>query len=67
MSPTSPAAAVVPKKSFRAVGGADYDVMPDGRSFIVITDLEGDSNPTELVLVQNFAAELERLVPTDNR
>jgi serine/threonine-protein kinase len=40
-----------------------FDVASDGR-FIFIEDVATQGPPTELVLVQNFFAELDRLVPT---
>ena len=43
-----------------------YDVMPDGQSFVMIDDSEAAPPPTQLILVQNWAEELKRLVPTDN-
>ena len=43
-----------------------YDVMPDGQSFVMIDDSEGEPAPTELILVHNWAEELKRLVPTEN-
>ena len=43
-----------------------YDVMPDGQSFVMIDDSEGEPAPTQLILVQNWAEELKRLVPTEN-
>ena len=44
--------------------GLNYDVAPDGRRFVMIDESEAEPAPTQLVLVQNWAAELERLVPT---
>ena len=43
-----------------------YDVMPDGQSFVMIVDSEAAPPPTQLILVQNWAEELKRLVPKDN-
>ena len=40
--------------------------MPDGQSFAMIDDSEGEPAPTQLILVQNWAEELKRLVPTEN-
>ena len=42
------------------------DVASDGR-FVVIEDTASALRPRELVLVQNFHTELERLVPTQPR
>ena len=47
----------------RFAQATSFDVAPDGR-FIFIEDAATTGPPTELVLVQNFFAELERLVPT---
>jgi len=43
-----------------------YDVTADGEHFVMIDQSESARPPTELVLVQNWAEELKRLVPTDN-
>ncbi len=43
-----------------------YDVMPDGQSFVMIDASEGEPPPTQLILVHNWAEELKRLVPTEN-
>ena len=42
------------------------DVASDGR-FVLIEDTSSEPTPRELVLVQNFHSELERLVPTQPR
>ena len=44
----------------------DYDVGPDGQRFVMIEEGEPAPAPTELVLVQNWAEELKRLVPMDD-
>ena len=48
--------------------GRTYDVSPDGKRFLMIK--EGDpadkTEPTQLILVQNWTDELKRLVPVDN-
>jgi serine/threonine-protein kinase len=49
-----------------AVYAGEYDVMPDGQSFVMIDDSEAALPPTQLILVQNWAETLKRLVPTDN-
>ena len=46
--------------------GRDYDAAPDGQRFIMIENAEPDPPPTQLILVQNWAEELKRLVPPDN-
>ena len=44
--------------------GRMYDVQPDGERFLMIKDaVVGD--PSQVVLVQNWFEELERLVPTE--
>jgi Tol biopolymer transport system component len=55
------------EKRTRSSGRPDYDVMPDGKRFIMIEDSEPRPRPTELVVVQNFAEELKRLAPKINR
>ncbi len=40
----------------------EYDVMPDGRRFIMIDDTETDPAPTQLNLVLNWSDELARLM-----
>ena len=47
-------------------GEGTYDVIADGERFVMIDQSESARPPTELVLVQNWAEELKRLVPTDN-
>ena len=43
-----------------------YDVSPDGERFLMIKEGGSDeSSPAELILVQNWVDELERLVPTN--
>ena len=49
-----------------SANGLNYDVAPDGRRFVMIDESEAEPAPTQLVLVQNWATELERLVPTGN-
>ena len=41
-----------------------YSVTPDGQRFIDLEVIDTEPVPTELVLVQNWFQELERLVPT---
>jgi len=49
--------------------GRQYDVSPDGRRFLMIKRApptgEGSAAPVQLVVVQNWLAELKRLVPTN--
>ncbi len=42
-----------------------YDVSADGEHFVMIDLSESASPPEELVVVQNWHQELERLVPTN--
>ncbi len=42
-----------------------YDVTADGQRFVTIEEVRRAPPPTHLVLVQNFGAELERLVPNN--
>ena len=45
----------------------DYDVTPDGRRFLMVQYVDRHRQAvTSIHLVQNWFAELERLVPTDN-
>ena len=50
------------------VGGVtyfrNYDIASDGQRFLML-QLEGESAPTELVVVLNWFEELKRLVPTN--
>ena len=41
-----------------------YAVAPDGQRFVMVEDNEAAPAPTQLVLVQNWFEELNRLVPT---
>jgi hypothetical protein len=47
----------------RPVGIPSYDVAPDGQHFVTVESNELES-PTQLVLVQNWFQELERLAPS---
>ena len=46
--------------------GHTYDVMPDGQKFVMIRESETDTAASEIIVIQNWSEELERLVPTDN-
>ena len=48
------------------VQGSSYDVSADGERFVMIDRLQSVPPPSELVLVQNFAEEVKRLVQTNN-
>ena len=44
---------------------ANYDVSPSGERFLMIREAETQrESPTQLILVQNWFDELQRLVPT---
>ena len=43
-----------------------YDISPDGQHFVMIRG-EGEAEPTEFKVVQNWFQELKRLVPTNSR
>ena len=47
--------------------GRTYDVSPNGERFLMIKDsgASDETPPAELILVQNWFGELERLVPTN--
>ena len=44
--------------------GHSYDISPDGKRFLMIKEPTRDASSTEIILVQNWFQELERLVPT---
>ena len=47
--------------------GRPYDIDPDGERFLMIKQAgAGEDSATELILVQNWFQDLERLVPTEN-
>ena len=50
---------------FGGMGGRNYDVAPDGERFLMIKPVESDSAAPEIIVVQNWFEELQRLVPTD--
>ena len=53
---------------FAGLSGRTYDISPDGTRFLMIKvgGPDDEASPTELILVQNWFEELERLVPTEN-
>ena len=66
---------VVFEQTYIASGGAGggigvgrtYDVSPDGKRFLMIQERSGDEiEPPQLILVQNWLDELNRLVPVEN-
>jgi Tol biopolymer transport system component len=48
--------------------GRTYDVSPDGKRFLMIKEetQDGETVPTQIILVQNWLDELKRLVPVDH-
>jgi len=48
--------------------GGTYDVSRDGERFLMIRETTNgvDTEPTQLILVQNWTEELKRLVPVDH-
>jgi hypothetical protein len=46
--------------------GGQYDVDKDGQRFVMADASVSRKAPTQLILVQNWAEELKRLVPTEN-
>jgi serine/threonine-protein kinase len=46
-------------------GGRNYDVSPDGQRFLMIGNSEDASAQPTIVVVENWAEELKRLVPTE--
>ena len=55
-----------PRMLFERPSIIRYDVAPDGQRVVVIDESESDVPPKQLHLVQNWAEELKRLVPTAN-
>ena len=43
-----------------------YDISPDGERFLMVKEAPGQTSTAEVILVQNWFQELERLVPTEN-
>ena len=46
-------------------GGPNYDVSPDAERFLMIRRAENSSARPQIIVVQNWLEELERLVPTE--
>ncbi len=44
-------------------GGSNFDVTPNGERFVILAQAEEETEAPQLVLVQNWFQELERLVP----
>jgi dipeptidyl aminopeptidase/acylaminoacyl peptidase len=55
-----------PRVLFEKLSVWAYDVTRDGQRFVMVERSEAEPPPTQLILVQNWAEELKRLVPTDN-
>ena len=46
----------------------DYDVSPDGQSFLMVKPTEaGEAAPAQINVVLNWFEELKRLVPTGKK
>ena len=47
------------------VGGSNrpFDVTPDGERFVILAEAKEETDALQLILVQNWFQELERLVP----
>ena len=43
-----------------------YDIFPDGARFLMVKDAPDQRSTADIILVQNWFQELERLVPTEN-
>ncbi|TDI37454.1 MAG: hypothetical protein E2P02_22740 [Acidobacteria bacterium] len=56
-----------PEELFQTPDGIriQFDVAPDGQSFVMIDTRESTPPPRKIHIVQNWFAELERLVPTN--
>jgi serine/threonine-protein kinase len=48
---------------FLAQGGPNYDVSPDGEQFLMIREVEDTSATLQIIVVQNWFEELNRLAP----
>ena len=49
----------------RSANRVDYDVSPDGESFVMLNSGEEDRAATQISLLLNWHEELKRLVPTN--
>jgi len=63
INPGPPLVVSQPERLFGLDSLGDYDVAADGRFLFV--DLPSDSAPRQIDIVQNWFAELKRLVPTE--
>jgi len=50
---------------FRAAGGRTYDVSLDGEQFLMIKQVEGATTTPQIIVVENWFEELNRLAPTE--
>jgi hypothetical protein len=46
--------------------GRNYDIAPDGKRFIMITDEELEEKPTQIRVVLNWSEELKRIASEEN-
>ena len=46
-------------------GGPNYDVSPDGERFLMIKPVESAPATPQIIVVQNWFEELNRLAPTE--
>jgi len=49
---------------FGAGGGRSYDVSPDGQQFLMIKPVQDSTTAPQIVIVENWFTELNRLAPT---
>ncbi len=47
------------------IGGAFYDVTPDGQRFVMVQAAEQEAGAGQINVVLNWFEELKRLVPTN--
>lgn len=50
---------------FGALGGRSYDVSPDGEQFLMIREVESSAATQQIIVVQNWFEELDRLAPAE--
>ena len=55
-----------PYRRWSTQSGHTYDVTLDGERFVMIRESETDLAGSEIIVIQNWLEELERLVPTDH-
>ena len=49
---------------FGSAGGRTFDVSPDGERFLMIKILQDSASAPQIIIVENWFTELERLAPT---